>query len=68
MKVVCNSSVLIALINTGSDHILAELYREITIPEAVREEVFGARELPEYARCMSVESRTQFSRSSPDSG
>jgi predicted nucleic acid-binding protein len=39
MKIVCNSSVLIALDKVGILHILKSLFKEILIPKAVRKSV-----------------------------
>ncbi len=54
MKIVCNSSVLITLVNTDSVHILDNLFKEILIPEAVRKEVFGIQKLPAFVRCVKI--------------
>ena len=54
MKIVCNSSVLITLVNTDNVHILDNLFKEILIPEAVRKEVFGIQKLPAFVRCVKI--------------
>lgn len=54
MKIVCNSSVLIALDNAGILHILKELFKEILIPKAVRKEVFERRKLPAFVKCVEI--------------
>ena len=54
MKIVCNSSVLIALDNAGILHILKELFKEVLIPKAVRKEVFERRKLPAFVKCVEI--------------
>ncbi len=43
MRVVCNSSVLIALRAIGRLKLLHQVFGEVTIPEAVAREVFRSR-------------------------
>ena len=54
MKVVCNSSVLIALDNANSLSILKDLYREVIIPLAVKQEVYGRKQPPPWIKCMEL--------------
>ena len=54
MKIVCNSSVLIALDKVGILHILKSFFKEILIPKAVRKEVFGRRKLPAFIKCIEI--------------
>ena len=54
MKIVCNSSVLIALDNVSILHILEDLFGKILIPKAVRKEVFGRRRLPAFVKCIEI--------------
>ena len=54
MKIVCDSSALIALDNAGRITILNELFKEIIIPKAVRKEVFGRRRLPAFVKCVAI--------------
>jgi len=54
MKIVSNSSVLIALDKANLIHILKDLFNEIFIPEAVRKEVFGREQLPSFIKCIEL--------------
>ncbi|MCK4822355.1 hypothetical protein KA005_41715 [bacterium] len=54
MKIVCNSSVLIALDNASILHVLKDLFKEVLIPKAVRKEVFGRRKLPAFIKCIEI--------------
>lgn len=54
MKIVCNSSVLIALDKAGILRVLEELFKEVLIPKAVRKEVFGRRKLPAFVKCVEI--------------
>lgn len=54
MKIVCNSSILIALNSIGHLDILKDLFKEILIPKAVRKEVFGKRKLPVFIKCIEI--------------
>jgi hypothetical protein len=54
VKIVCNSSILIALDSIGYLNILKDLFKEILIPKAVRKEVFGKRKLPTFIKCIEI--------------
>lgn len=54
MKIVCNSSVLIALENANSLSILKDLYREVIIPPSVKLEVFGRKQPPSWIKCVEL--------------
>ena len=60
MKIICDSSVLIALDEVGSLHILKDLYKEILIPKAVKNEVFGRRDLPNFVKCIEIKEPIAF--------
>jgi len=54
VKIVCNSSVLIARDNAGVLHVLKDLFKKILVPKAVRKEVFGRRKLPAFVKCVEI--------------
>jgi len=54
VKIVCNSSVLIALDEASNLHILRDLYKEIIIPKAVKKEVFGRKKIPGFVKCVEI--------------
>jgi predicted nucleic acid-binding protein len=54
VKIVCNSSVLIALDNAGILHVLKALFKEILVPKSVRKEVFGRKKLPAFVKCIEI--------------
>ena len=54
MKIVCDSSVLITLADVDILHVLKSLFREVSIPKAVKKEVFGRRKPPSFIKCVEI--------------
>ncbi|HXP63363.1 MAG TPA: DUF3368 domain-containing protein [Dongiaceae bacterium] len=63
MIVVSDTSPLTALLTVGEAGILVDLFREVLIPEAVRDELLRSHpSLPAWLRVAAVKDRTQTSR------
>ena len=54
MKIVCDSIVLITLADVDILHVLKSLFREVSIPKAVKKEVFGRRKPSSFIKCVKI--------------
>lgn len=57
MKVISNSSPLIALSEIGKLNLLNELFGEVIVPDAVEKEVYGEKPSPKWIKVSSVTQR-----------
>ncbi len=63
MIVVSDTSVITTLLQIGRENLLSELFGDVLIPEAVRDELAASHELlPTFIRCEFVQNRAAVSR------